>query len=72
MNTCDSCKWWIAALPEEDCEIGVMRFCKNSKLHADLFDDHDLSDEMGQFGMDAGYPVQITGPKFGCIHHETK
>ena len=64
MNTCKTCKWWDKEpFYSQDCP---MRECKHPKFGTDS----RLSDGLAQAGMDAGYVNILTGPDFGCVHHE--
>ena len=70
MNTCDTCKWWkpLDGEPNEP----LMMVCFNEHIHCDV----------SMVGGDANcacdaYPEHhsgrmVTGPKFGCVHHEAK
>lgn len=69
MNTCDTCKWWDRQSYSVDPPF-VGRKC-----FSPLFEDSGSGNPEGsvtQSGMDAGYVELLTGPKFGCIHHESK
>ena len=59
MNTCDTCKWW-GGLSDEP----PMRKCKKQ----DWGEDSVYIANAEPYG---GGEV-VTGPKFGCIHHEPK
>jgi hypothetical protein len=69
VGTCDTCKHWDKAyhnLPK----LGRCGFVTSweDRQDDDLFTAEQCSDQCG-----AGYdPDIITGPKFGCIHHEVK
>lgn len=60
MNTCDTCKWWNALPNSND------RFCLHPKVGGlgDGKDDEAYHDYEDVYIM--------TGPKFGCVHHEPK
>lgn len=66
MNTCKTCKWW-ANIPDEmrGC-LFVETFEYQSK--PDLFAVEEACDGYG----DRRVPCVVTGPEFGCIHHEEK
>ena len=68
--TCKTCKWW-----EEPTDyvrtVTTAGYCRSPKL-VDI-NDRGYEGVAGTgFGMD--YPVchLVTGPDFGCIHHEPK
>lgn len=61
MNTCDTCKWWELCFPkstDHQCGHEKVGWLLNSAPDAATHDYEDV-------------PI-ITGPKFGCIHHEPK
>lgn len=64
MNTCDTCKWWRNFnLSERNCGG-----CENQKLsNYSVWPDGCVINNQD---MDGQQPV--TGPKFGCIHHDPK
>lgn len=59
MNTCDSCKWWGKPSKEHN---GRFRWCDCAMVDGSSM---TIADEEP---FSAG--VIVTGPKFGCIHHE--
>jgi hypothetical protein len=63
MNTCETCKWWDGR-GFHHSNWGTQRRCISEK--ADSVDD----DAMFAESDDVAYV--ITGPRFGCIHHELK
>jgi hypothetical protein len=72
MNTCKTCKWWGAAA------IGHSKanHCENPKSVplSHLLSGGDIPDDWVETGHDEetvhAAPVFVTGPDFGCIHHE--
>lgn len=74
MNTCKTCKWWgspgTGHARANHCEnpksIPLEKVLGGSDIPDDWvatnFDDADCHG--------TGIPVFITGPDFGCIHHE--
>jgi len=66
MNTCDTCKWWCKSLEETD---KPPMQCDNDKLHLDLRG-NDTCGCDGYTEHRSG--AMITGPQFGCVHHEPK
>lgn len=69
MNTCDTCKWWIA--PKGINSIcPTIGLCDQPRFQKYL--GYVAQDEMWA-GESPSYPqTPCTGPKFGCIHHEAK
>lgn len=75
MNTCDTCRWWDTEPYldraqnnlRQDCKVRQCRHEKVNGLEGNYFAD----DVLTQCGVDAGYPANCTGPKFGCVHHDT-
>lgn len=64
MNTCDTCKWWEDfKLKRKPCGG-----CSNLKLSRYQVSPDGLC--INNQDMDGQQPV--TGPKFGCVHHEPK
>lgn len=64
MNTCDTCKWWIELIdtPSEYQH----HICSNEKIG-------NGDSELDGLNDNADYDYGVTtGPKFGCIHHESK
>lgn len=74
MNTCDTCKWWASATAGPPVATGKLSWgksmdgmttCENPKL-----------DELPLHGIvtqdDSPATGFYTGPKFGCIHWESK
>lgn len=64
MNTCDTCKWW--ALKGTDKLFVCHQSCYHPKVSNGQFGIHDslkiaVAEKTGEV---------MTGPKFGCIHHE--
>ncbi len=76
MNTCDTCKYWLAP-KSEDAFMSTFGTCGNSRLH-------DISGlDPDEAAVEANASCEIeeedfdgacfrSGPKFGCIHHEPK
>lgn len=64
MNTCDTCKFWGK---EHHAETENRKFCKHRKLDPDVYEGMDFATVYD--GIDS---LIMTGPKFGCIHHEPK
>ncbi len=66
MNTCDTCKFWGW---QEDRKLNRKR-CENSSLG----DDRDAMRDDGLLaqGLYEDGAVIETGPKFGCVHHESQ
>lgn len=63
MNTCDSCRWWGSDVSSEEEDHN--KECEKATWFRPNDDDG--------FGIDSGINSRIvTGPKFGCIHHEPK
>lgn len=65
MNTCDTCKWWreqknIDHVPEGQC------YCPGITTGGYPLENGAV------FGYPVGGQHLLTGPKFGCIHHEPK
>lgn len=61
MNTCDTCKWWMSRdYPHCVCENKKVSDGTPSQIPNEAY--LAVHDE-GEF---------VTGPKFGCIHHEPK
>lgn len=68
VKTCDTCKWWGSEKYKED---ETLKFDYRLCNHPKLFPNGEApEDGLTDAGMDAGYQDLITGPKFGCIHHE--
>ena len=64
-GTCDTCKHWNT-LPTDE---GRMGGC----LHPRLVNENDPSiDGLSYAGVYEELAVLLTGPKFGCLHHEAK
>jgi hypothetical protein len=64
MNTCDTCKWW----GDKDISAGEnMSFCEKDLMPG--IPDSIQAEDIPKF---SGYARIVTGPKFGCIHHEPK
>jgi hypothetical protein len=68
MNTCDTCKFWFATVmnPKDgtaDCDmVDTIQRDKASMVEIDV-----------QVHDDSGLWVKLmTGPKFGCVHHQKK
>lgn len=60
MNTCDTCKWWTG---RHGIDRGRdHRNCEHPKL--------DTVAKFAPDGANAPWGVS-TGPKFGCVHHES-
>lgn len=70
MNTCDTCKWWEGPSGISFRSIGK---CKNESLGRVVLILDIEPDNLGVFGIsdEEKHPV-VTGPKFGCVHHEPK
>lgn len=68
MNTCDTCKWWGTS-PEPRFEPHL-RGCSSDKNMAGYHVEHVPDDGM-LVENDEGWGF-VTGPKFGCVHHELK
>lgn len=63
MSTCDSCKWWFKCGPDSTGFDRGIGGCSHPKL--------DGPDAVDSLTVETDQPVGIlTGPKFGCIHHE--
>ncbi len=73
MNTCKTCKYWHD--DEFGNEWGLFKPCHHSKVHDNnRFHDH-TQDELVDVlcaSTDGDTPTILTGPDFGCIHHEPK
>lgn len=71
MNTCKTCRWW-GFEKEEVTRLHktIAKACGFPKV--DINDEGYEAVTGDKFGLD--YPVcdLITGPLFGCIHHEEK
>lgn len=65
MNTCDTCKFWM---PRKDARFAhsTARECRSDKVSELAYGDDTLSYSYHEDG------EILTGPKFGCIHHEPK
>lgn len=70
MNTCDTCKWWSVygshTAPRYPRNLSLCWHHNIGPIDGTLT---QLDDYLSttQFGVRA-----VTGPKFGCIHHEPK
>lgn len=63
MNTCDTCWWWLGT----DISAGVnMRFCKKRMMPGS--DESMQAEDIYPF---TDYARIVTGPKFGCVHHQS-
>lgn len=65
MSTCETCKWWGSPYLKE-----VFRPCKNPKTDDDLEQNENgakVNDEERR-----GMAWLSTGPKFCCIHWESR
>lgn len=85
MNTCDTCKWWTGKPEESDVngnslfpvgfrECQCEKVCSESKCNGITVEEM-LNPPPDYVYAAAGdyYEAEIkTGPKFGCIHWETK
>lgn len=67
MPTCDTCKYWKASYLKKGkmcCDfidtISAEKPPSNVELEATASDDSGLMAEL------------VTGPKFGCVHHQSK
>jgi hypothetical protein len=64
MKTCRTCRWWTG------------RTCSNPKLAEWAIRDEDAIDKFPDSALatasDDWGSQFITGPDFGCIHHEAK
>jgi len=63
MKNCETCKHW------SDKEVPynkVVRECNNKKINDDYYNDEP--DGLYYSYQEGGY--FLTGPKFGCVHHE--
>lgn len=72
MKTCDTCKWWGVS-PVSGQPPGVSDFFEkiNYKECGALGSLEPDSADVDGFEM-GSMPEIVTGPKFGCIHHEEK
>jgi hypothetical protein len=63
MNTCKTCKWW-GRVREGCCDfVDTLHSAKPAtrfEIYASADDDHNLQAYL------------LTGPDFGCIHHEAR
>lgn len=66
MNTCKTCRWWAGIQEEMRGCLFVENFENQSKQ--DLFAVGEACDRYG----DRHFPCVVTGPDFGCVHHESK
>lgn len=69
MNTCKTCKWWRPFNVSGASKIFGMGQCENDLLAGGGYPSPN--------GMHAGEvwsnPCSpMTGPEFGCVHHESK
>lgn len=71
MKTCDTCKHW-ASEPVSTFPSSNEHECLCPKIDNDGRFAPDGDDCLRQFGNDAGWIMNATGPKFGCIHWEAK
>ena len=63
MNTCDYCRFWKKQTNQDHCPEGMCHCAKITTGGYPL--------ESGAvFGFPAGGEHLLTGPKFGCIHHQ--
>ncbi len=83
MNTCDTCKWreietseaikcW--AIKRNDHRLKeIFRLCLHPKMSVRSRNQEALGFHDAALGMqnESEVPI-ITGPKFGCVHHEPK
>lgn len=69
VNYCETCKYWgLLAEDETDDADPPHKICGNEKIGD--FPGGDDSDTMDSVWHEMGRPT--TGPKFGCVHHESK
>lgn len=66
MNTCDTCKFWFARCEDDRTET----ICTNENLDCDKRGETACGCDAYAEGNRTG--AILTGPKFGCIHHESK
>lgn len=66
MKTCKTCKWWhksIIQMTHEESVTVELDVCANPSVHNPLSGIEAIATTAFK------YPI-ITGPDFGCIHHE--
>jgi len=67
MSTCDMCKWWGVA-PQRPYSYGNNKVCAHIVRDGDIVYDASVSPIH-----DNNYLSDLfTGPKFGCVHWESK
>lgn len=71
MNTCDTCKWW-GNKKEAYSDTGSdnIKPCGSPCIDTD-YTGEDCA-EVENNGHQDERSFFITGPKFGCVHHESK
>lgn len=73
-NTCDTCKWWDTEYSPPDNLHKSDRFYHDLGMKECLSPKFNDSDEPDGFAIDGcemgNSPFVVTGPKFGCCHHE--
>lgn len=76
MSTCETCRFWQADFLEENStsiwNVAGFRVCKCPALNQDFWNEgKEAGSGVCYLSMDA--PVEfLTGPEFGCVHHESK
>ena len=72
MNTCKTCKYWTT-IKGSSCsrkEADRLHFCNAPKIKYGYgIEECDISDDGVLIEEDEGWGM-LTGPDFGCIHHE--
>lgn len=69
MNTCKTCKWWKWFEAKQELEKKP-EFTHKPCLNPKTWDDSGSLD--GTYIMNSIDSFLVTGPSFGCIHHEPK
>lgn len=68
MNTCDTCKWWEANF--HGTRDVAPTSCMNPKLRKAYWEEVGVNEAASYDESSRKIPSLVTGPKFGCIHHE--
>jgi hypothetical protein len=72
MKTCETCRFWMPTDLDPGQSIDIQYgACIHQKMDYTSDDWTPAEDGTAQTGSDAGWPTWITGPRFGCIHHES-
>lgn len=76
MSTCDTCRFWqldfLLENPAHPWSVCGFRVCKCPILHQDHWEPGEEAGSLVCF-QSVDSPVDfLTGPEFGCVHHEAK